>query len=195
MRRTAFAASCLVMVSPSLHAQAPLPPDSSVRIGRTHVIASRVLGEARPYLVYEPAGSHGKPLPTIVVLDGDNHFLHTIATTGFLAQQGRMPLARVVAIPNTTDRTRDLTPHALDARQRADFPTAGGASRMLQFIGDELLPRVEATYGKAPMRILIGHSFGGLFVAHAMLTRPALFQAYVMVSPSLWFDGFRLRDS
>jgi hypothetical protein len=66
---------------------------------------------------------------------------------------------------------------------------------MLQFLADELLPEVEARYGASPFRVLIGHSFGGLFATHAMLTRPGVFKGYIAISPSLWWDGGRLADS
>src|SRR3546814_1825731 len=43
---------------------------------------------------------------------------------------------------------------------------------------------------------LVGHSFGGLLGVHAWLTRPALFDHVVVVSPSFWFgDGFLAREA
>ena len=132
----------------------------------------------RPYLIYEPPGARDGPLPVIVLLDGDAHFHHTTGIVRFLVDQGRMPPALVVAVPNTTDRTRDLTPPILsDTALRTATPTAGGADRMLRFLADELLPEVARHYGTAPFRILIGHSFGGLFAAYALLIRPDVFQA------------------
>jgi len=35
----------------------------------------------------------------------------------------------------------------------------------------------------------VGHSFGGLFGAWVLVTRPSTFRRYVLVSPSLWYDG------
>ena len=37
-------------------------------------------------------------------------------------------------------------------------------------------------------RIFAGHSYGALFGAHVLLTEPAMFERYVLSSPSLWFD-------
>ena len=171
------------------------PSDPAIMIGRLYRMESKVLAESRPYIIFQTPGPQRQSLPTIVLLDGSGHFVHTVATVRFLTEQGRIPGARVVAIPNTTDRTRDLTPPPLDAKQRTSMQTAGGASKLLAFIADELLPQVERDYGPAPMRIIIGHSLGGLTAAHAMLTRPSLFHAYVMISPSLWYDNYRIADS
>ena len=189
--------ACLALATPAaapLAAQAP-GGGPAITLGVVHRIHSDVLAEDRPYLVYRPDGPRG-PIPMIVLLDGDAHFHHTTGIVRFLADQGRMPAALVVAVPNTTDRTRDLTPAVLDsAAIRAQFPSAGGADRMLAFLADELIPEVEGMYGTSPFRVLVGHSFGGLFAAHAMLTRPDVFQGYVAISPSLWWDGGRLADS
>lgn len=34
-----------------------------------------------------------------------------------------------------------------------------------------------------------GHSLGGLFGSFILLTKPGMFQSYILGSPSLWFDG------
>jgi len=41
----------------------------------------------------------------------------------------------------------------------------------------------------------IGHSLGGLIAAYTLLARPEMFQAYIAISPSLWWDRERLTDS
>jgi predicted alpha/beta superfamily hydrolase len=126
------------------------------------------------------------------LLDGDAHFHHTTGIIQFLAQQGYMPAMIVVAIPNT-NRTRDLTPepNAELARQRS---TAGGADDFLRFMSDELIPWVEGQYRTAPFRVLVGHSLGGLFATHALLVRPEVFDGYISISPSLWWNDRGLVD-
>jgi tetratricopeptide (TPR) repeat protein len=53
---------------------------------------------------------------------------------------------------------------------------------------------VEKRYRVQPYRVLAGHSFGGLFVIHALITRPELFNSYIAVSPSLqWSDEATLK--
>lgn len=42
---------------------------------------------------------------------------------------------------------------------------------------------------------LAGHSFGGLFALHALVTRPTAFARYAAASPSLWWgQGVLLRE-
>src|SRR3546814_20124313 len=59
------------------------------------------------------------------------------------------------------------------------------------------MPVIEARWHIDRRReTLVGHSFGGLLGVHAWLTRPALFDHVVVVSPSFWFgDGFLAREA
>jgi predicted alpha/beta superfamily hydrolase len=123
--------------------------------------------------------------------DGDAHMGHTASTIEFLTRNGRMPELIVVGVTNT-DRTRDLTPAkstTKDAAGTIQLPTAGGADNFLKFFETELIPEIEKQYRVQPYRIFAGHSFGGLFAIHALITKPALFNSYIAVSPSLqWAD-------
>ncbi|UCF20053.1 MAG: hypothetical protein JSU87_01180 [Gemmatimonadota bacterium] len=165
-------------------------------IGESFSMHSNVLGEDRRILVYTPNGYEGSgaTYPVMYLLDGDAHFHHTTGIIDFLSRNGQMPQLIVVAVPNT-DRTRDLTPvTATDTANR--FPTAGGADNFLSFLADELMPYVNANYRTAPYSILVGHSFGGLFAAYALLERPDAFDAYVSISPSLWWnDGAMIAEA
>ena len=99
----------------------------------------------------------------------------------------------VVGITNT-DRTRDLSPTHVTTtvgggNTALQFPTSGGADKFLKFIETELIPEIEKRYRTQPYRILAGHSLGGLFAIHAMLSRPDVFQSYIAVSPALHWDN------
>lgn len=84
-------------------------------------------------------------------------------------------------------RRYDLTPPRSGGA--ADDCDTGGADAFLDFLTDELGPLIDARFGLANQRrVLFGHSFGGLFVLHTVLTRPSAFAAYAAASPSLWFD-------
>lgn len=100
----------------------------------------------------------------------------------------------VVGIENT-DRQRDLTP-PITKTSTSDRPEGkvGGAEQFLSFIAQELLPEIDRTYRTRPTRILIGHSFGGLFACYTLLKRPELFKAYIVASPSLWWDNQALAE-
>lgn len=159
------------------------------------VLKSTVLGEDRVILVRTPAGydANKRSYPVLYMTDGDVHMAHTASTVEFLARNGRISELIVVGIVNT-DRTRDLTPTKGSASDGFQAPTAGGADTFLKFIETELIPEIEKRYRVQPYRILAGHSFGGLFTVHAMITHPELFNSYIAVSPSLqWGDQATLK--
>ena len=180
---------------------APVPPASAapIAVGETFKIPSKVLGEERTVFVATPAGYDRttRRYPVVYLTDAEAQFLHTKATADFLARNGLMPAAIVVGVTNT-DRTRDLTPTradmAVDGGTAVRFPTSGGADRFLDFFEQELIPWVESHYRTEPFRIFCGHSFGGLFAAHAFLARPDLFNAVVAVSPTfVWDDSVEVK--
>ena len=160
---------------------------------RTFVVHSEVLGEDRPIAVglpqrFDPAEAY----PVIYVMDGLGHMLHTLGSARFLASSDRMPAAIVVTIANTEgNRTRDMTPPATSVSQSTALPDAGGADGFVAFMRDELKPWIQARYPTRPYDVLIGHSLGGLFISHVLNTEPDLFDAYIAISPSLWWDEER----
>ena len=177
----------LVLLSSSAFAQYGGPAKLTIK--------SSVLGEDRVILVRTPPGYEKNKLayPVLYMTDGDAHIGHTASTIEFLSRNGRMPEMIVVGITNT-DRTRDLTPTKATGPNAAQFPTAGGADNFLKFIETEVIPEIEKRYRVQPYRVLAGHSFGGLFAVHALITRPELFNSYVAVSPSLqWSDDATLK--
>ena len=178
----------LVLISASAFGQAPAGVT-------TLKINSAVLGEERTILVRVPPGyeTNKQRYPVLYLTDGNAHINHTGATIEFLAQNGRMSEMIVVGITNT-DRTRDLSPTHVTTtvaggNSALQFPTSGGGDKFLKFIETELIPDIEKRYRVHPYRILAGHSLGGLFAIHAMVSRPDLFNSYVAVSPALQWDN------
>lgn len=158
------------------------------------VVHSNILNEDRVIWVRTPhAYDSGKdPFPVLYLTDGPSHINEIGNSIDFLVDQGRMPPLIVVGIANT-DRTRDLTPTHADEKNADGTiepqPTSGGADHFLDFIQTELMPEIDKRYRTAPYRIFAGHSFGGLLAIHILTSRPDMFQAYIAVSPSLWWDN------
>jgi predicted alpha/beta superfamily hydrolase len=152
-------------------------------------IKSAVLGEERVALVRTPPGydTNGQRYPVLYMTDGDSHIGHTAATIEFLCRNGRMPEMIIVGITNT-DRGRDLTPTKSVLPNTKDLQSGGGADKFVKFIETELIPEVEKTYRTQPYRVFAGHSLGGLLAVHILATKCDLFDAYIAVSPSLWWD-------
>lgn len=178
----------LLLISSAAIAQ---PPTGTVK---RFAIKSTVLGEDRVILVRTPVGyeTNNVKYPVLYMTDGDAHMGHTASTIDFLTRNGRISDLIVVGVTNT-DRTRDLTPAKSTDRNPGGelrFPTSGGADNFLKFFETELIPEIEKEYRTQPYRIFAGHSLGGLFAIHAMMTKPGLFNSYVAVSPSLQWENF-----
>jgi predicted alpha/beta superfamily hydrolase len=155
-------------------------------------LQSAAVGEQRTFLVRTPPGydKGSDRYPVLYLTDGDRHIGHTSTTVEYLAGHGRMPEMIVVGIGNT-DRTRDLTPTKASMQEGGrvmELPTSGGADKFLEFIDKELIPLVEKSYRTQPYRVFAGHSFGGLFAMHALVSKPDLFHAVISVAPSLHWD-------
>lgn len=95
-----------------------------------------------------------------------------------------------------TRRNADLTPvrdeaeeKSLEQQHQRPAPT-GDAGNFLKFIQNELVPMVEQGYRADPARrILVGHSYGGLFGILAMLEAPDLFSSLILGSPTLIYGN------
>lgn len=160
-------------------------------------IHSKVLNEKRQVYVHCPevdSTDVNKRFPVVYVMDGDNHFALLAQYVEYLSRPDvlAMPKTIVIGIPNTK-RTRDLTPtnSLLNYEGKPDsssYQGSGGNEHFLQFIETELMPMIDKNYKTAPYKIFAGHSFGGLSSLNCLLTHPDLFDAYIAVSPSLWWD-------
>lgn len=160
----------------------------AITIGTWRTHTSERLGETRRLNIGLPSDYDTSDAfyPVLYLLDGPLHFHHTTGLTRFLAQEDVAPGIIVVAVGNT-NRTRDMTPPTRDT----DNPwaaSAGGADDFITYFRDELIPFIDGEYRTHPYRVLVGHSFGGLFALHALIHEPDVFDAYLAISPSLWWD-------
>jgi predicted alpha/beta superfamily hydrolase len=161
-------------------------------VPRTLQLTSKALGETRTIDVALPAGYDTHPerrYPVVVVLDGEFEFGIAAATVRFYATMSQLPQMIVVGVRNT-HRTRDLTPAPI-AGFTPPEQDAGGAERFLAFLADELIPYIDSSFRTAPLRVLVGHSLGGLFALHTIGHRPALFTGYVVMEPASWWNNRR----
>ncbi len=95
-------------------------------------------------------------------------------------------------------RYRDYTPSRYDttlqryhvnmAGASTDTDPTGEADAFADWIENTAISHVMRHY-RTSARAVAGHSFGGLFGVWAMRYRPDLFSRYLLVSPSLWWNG------
>lgn len=166
--------------------------DSPFVLGTVEQIRSARLNETRTLNIYLPETySRDSALlyPVIYLLDGsaNEDFIHITGLVQFLTMIGAMPPSIIVGIANT-DRKRDFTFPTTDKEDAADFPTSGGSSKFIAFIEHELQPFISRKYKTNNNRTIIGQSLGGLLATEIMLKKPLLFNNYILVSPSLWWD-------
>ncbi|GGX32956.1 alpha/beta hydrolase-fold protein [Aquimarina muelleri] len=183
----------LILISLSTYAQEP------ITIGHTATIHSQILDEDRLLEIYLPKDydTSNKTYPVMYLLDSFLNFRHAAASAEFLYFDQRIPEIIIVGIRNT-HRNRDLTPESpnLDPKNRERLGNIGGADNFIAFLENELMPHIENTYRTAPYKIISGHSLGGLFNVYSFFKHPELFNAYITISPSLWypidniFNGF-----
>jgi len=157
--------------------------DNRIIIGTIDTVYSKILGEKRAVLVHVPHGDKTEKYPVLYILDGEDHFQSAVAIDEQMS--GVTPPLIVVGITNT-NRERDLTPtHVTNSKE------SGGGENFIGFIEKELMPYVESHYPAAPFRLFSGHSLGGLTVMNAFFNHTSLFNAYIAIDPSLWWDGQR----
>ena len=179
--------SLLTAAALAVAVQAPMPPHASF------TIASRAVGEVRTVNVYVPPAYASAPstaFPVLYMPDGgmQEDFPHIVTTVDSLIRLGRIPATLVVGIENT-QRRRDLTGPTTVAADSAIAPRVGGSAAFRTFIRDELMPEVRRRYRTTDATAIVGESLAGLFVVETFLLEPALFDRYIAVDPSLWWNG------
>jgi predicted alpha/beta superfamily hydrolase len=189
----AASAACLSMASGAA-APALASAAAPLAIGDTWTIASTALGETRRINVYVPAGvPAGTPLPVLYMPDGGmlEDFLHVAGLLQVGAGNGTVRPFLLVGIENT-QRRRDLTGPTEVAKDRGIAPKVGGSQAYRSFIRTELMPEVEKRYRVTQERAIVGESLAGLFVVETLALEPDLFDTYIAIDPSLWWNGGRL---
>lgn len=142
----------------------------------------------------------------VYLLDGNAALMEIdAALLGELAKAAQPPVLVFVEYDNdlridADARAYDYTPRrpggeeaqrdALGGRRN------GGADAFLDLFEKTILPKAESIARLDPhRRTLWGHSYGGVFVLHALFARSRLFSGYAAADPSLWWgDGQLLKE-
>lgn len=146
-------------------------------------------------------GTTDRPFPVVFVTDPQWALPVVRSVRELVGRRGRniedfvlVGLSHDPALTSGESRARDYTPS--NPRARAgydpsdyDFAAYGEAQAYREYLETRALPFVADRY-RVDMRrrTYVGHSYGGLFGAYLLLTRPGMFDGYILGSPSLWFD-------
>lgn len=173
---------------------------SSFVLGEVHQIESKILGEERLVNIYLPEGyskEDKEKYPVIYLLDGskDEDFIHTVGLVQYntFPWVDRMPKSIVVGISNS-DRKRDFTYSTQIKKDKKRYPTSGRSSNFIQFLEKELQPYINTQFKTNGVSTLIGQSLGGLLAVEILLEHSNLFDNYIVISPSLWWDNRSLLE-
>lgn len=188
-------AALIALLSLPAFATAQTVEPTPIVIGQSYALPSATYGGTREINVWLPPGyaESDQTYPVLYLLDGgqaqDFHHISGIAQLGTIVGTTRDVIVVGVA---SVDRRNELALPTEDAELIARYPTQGQSVRFRQFLTDEVLPFVETRYRTNGETALMGESLAGLFVVETFLKEPQMFDAWVAVSPSLWWDGGRL---
>lgn len=164
-------------------------------VGIIEQLRSEVLGETRLLNIYLPEGyqrNDTTKYPIVYLLDGsaDEDFIHIAGLYQFnsFSWVNRVPKSIVVGIA-TVDRRRDFTYPTTIEKDRVSYPTTGHSAKFMSFLEKELQPFIERRFNVTTSKTIIGQSLGGLLATEILFTEPHLFNRYIIVSPSLWWDN------
>lgn len=199
MQRLLYAMGlCLVAGLCSAQSSPPKPPDPPA--GATFTLPSKVLGETRRINVYTPPGYNehaAARFPVLYMPDGgmEEDFPHVTGTVQSLVTEGAIRPFLVVGIENT-ERRRDLTGPTEVAKDRKIAPHVGGSAAFRKFIREELMPEIRSRYRTTDETGIVGESLAGLFVVETFFLEPDLFDTYIAIDPSVWWnDEFLVRHA
>ena len=156
-------------------------------IGEKISFESNVLNERKTIVVIPPYNYKDRPdekFPVVYVLDPGNNLFATFGIVNYYSDMLKiMPRTIIVGIVSN-DREKDYLP-----APSKEQPTGGGADKFLRFINSELVTLIDSTYPANSERCIIGHSAGGLFAIYALENQPDLFNSFICIDPSLWYDN------
>lgn len=164
-------------------------------LGVIDEIQSKELSEKRVLNIYLPDGYNPKDTikyPVVYLLDGsaDEDFIHIVGLYQFNSFEwiNRVPKSIIVGIA-TVDRRRDFTFPTTIAEDLKNYPTTGHSDKFISFLEKELQPYIQKKYKTNSSKTIIGESLGGLLASEILFTKPALFDKYIIISPSIWWDN------
>ena len=164
----------------------------NISIGSAFKIYSNILNEERTCFISLPDSykehSEFKDYPVLILLDGYTYFKTTVGIVHFMSSSRNrnniIPEMIIVAIENV-NRERDFTVTKLKTKRANSM---GGGRNFLSFIEKELIPFVDKIYSTEANRILVGHSLGGLLAVNSYIDENSLFDDYLSIDPSIWWD-------
>jgi predicted alpha/beta superfamily hydrolase len=174
-------------------------PGNQLVLGKKDSIHSAILDAKRLFYVHMPAGNSAagatkKKYPVAYVFDADAQFASTVSMMQFLSTHYNSVCPEMIVVGILPEnRRKELTPtHAEKIPpywDDASTASSGGGEQFISFIEKELIPYVNSHYPTQPYKMLMGHSLGGLAVMQTFVHHTTLFNSYICIDPSMWWDN------
>ncbi|TCN57603.1 alpha/beta hydrolase [Flavobacterium circumlabens] len=184
--KTFFNAVAAFMLTFCMQAQ----ENSPFNTGFEETISSKILGQQRKVWIHIPNSNGGNKIkdrgryPVIYVLDGSENFNTVVSITEHMEESNLCPPMIVVGILHQ-NRLVDLT-----TGTDKELPdVVGGGEKFMSYVEKELIPYIDANYPTTTYKTFMGHSLGGLTVMNTFLHHPQLFNSYVSLDASLWWNN------
>lgn len=197
-----------IFIGQSSHAQSAAkqtqladPTGEPIVVGSVHRIESSVYGDKQVLTVRLPRGYAQNPTkryPVLFSIDGgpeqDFELLAGIAAEAEFSTSFE-PFILVGV--KTEDRYKQLTPMMTRLPMErlkenfGDTIVPGGAPKFREYLARDVIPWATKRY-RTDRKILGAASLGGLFVLETFLERPEMFDDYISLTPSVWWDEGRI---
>jgi hypothetical protein len=173
----------------------PEPIQDPIPTHDTFELKSLVVNEDRTINVWTPPvySETTDSFPVLYMPDGGikEDFPHIANTLAALVESKSIPPFILVGIENT-ERRRDLSGASQVADDEQYAPLTDGAKDFRAFISDELFAEINKRYRTAGTKGIVGESLAGLFVVETFLLKPDLFDFFIAMDPSVWWNGQHL---
>ncbi|MDT0677742.1 alpha/beta hydrolase [Autumnicola musiva] len=120
-----------------------------------------------------------KRYPVAIVLDGDYLFEPVAGIADYYSYWEEIPEMIVIGVNQDGTRRQDAS---YDERQ---FLPAKQGAAFFEFLGMELLNKIDEKYRTSTFRIIVGHDFTSNFINYYLLKPNPVFQGYINLSPDL----------
>ncbi|WP_284124645.1 alpha/beta hydrolase [Parerythrobacter aestuarii] len=178
-------------------AQAELPPGEPFSPATVYTITSNVLDGERKLVVRLPVEYASEPerrFRVLYLLDGgpEQDFEHIAGIVQSREMNYSFDPFILVGI-QSVNRRHFFAPSAADHKpyEEALGAVPGGSTDYRRFLREELKPRIEASFRTEGNGTVMGESLAALFVVETLLEDPTLFDDYIAISPSMWWEEMK----
>lgn len=184
-----FYSSVFLLISFCVNAQ----DNSPFITGFEETISSKILGQERKVWIHIPNSNGGNKFkdrghyPVIYLLDGSENFNTIVSITEHMSESSLCPPMIIIGILHS-NRESELT----IGTDKGSPGVVGDGETFMNFVEKELIPYIDATYPTTTYKTFIGHSLGGLTVMNTFLHNPNLFNSYVSLEGSLWWNNEKI---